>query len=275
MPEPHTLFSYRPVLTRLSEGLLPAGRDTGILPASREPGERRPLPLRYNGHINQRFCGYSMTGPQQMKKIWYAVKLGHTRVTYAALVEMSGTNITMLTNNAAFPTPNPSLADLEKAKDRLLAAVEAYRFSHSRLDKQERDIAFEALKALRADLGAYVQTTCAGDKELITSAGFETEKAREPFGLLPAPGNVRVNVSPIAGSLELLFKGVKGRLSYQVSMCTGDPNVEANWNIVATTGKNRIVFNDLESNVVYYFRVVALGAAGWGAVSDFAKGKAA
>ncbi|QQR88036.1 MAG: fibronectin type III domain-containing protein [Flavobacteriales bacterium] len=210
-----------------------------------------------------------------MKKIWYEVKLGHTRVTYAALVEMSGTNITMLTNNASFPAPNPSLADFEKAKDRLVAAVDAYRFTRSRLDKEERDIAFAELKTMRADLGAYVQTTSAGDKELITSAGFQTEKARQPVGLLPAPSDVRAIVRPFPGSLELRFKGVKGRLSYQVSMCAGDPNVEANWNIVATTGKNRMVFDDLESNAVYFFRVVALGAAGWSPVSDVAAAKAA
>lgn len=210
-----------------------------------------------------------------MKKIWYQVKLGHTRVTYTALVGMSRTNVAKLTGNLAFTTPNPPLADITAAANRLDQAIRDYDFTRSRQDKQERDIAFEELKAMRADLGAYVQTTSAGDQELITSAGFETEKARQPIGQLPAPLNVLALVRPYPGSLELRYKGVKGRLSYQIHICSGDPNVEANWHLHATTGKNRMVFDNLESNVVYYFRVVALGAAGWSPVSDVASAKAA
>ena len=210
-----------------------------------------------------------------MKKIWYQVKLGHSRVTYTALVGMSRTNITMLTGNAAFTTPNPTLEAFGDATDRLDKAIQNYDFTRSRQDKQERDIAFEELKTMRADLGAYVQTTSAGDQELITSAGFETEKARQPIGQLPAPLNVLALVRPYPGSLELRYKGVKGRLSYQIHICSGDPNVEANWHLHATTGKNRLVFDGLESNVTYYFRVVALGAAGYSPVSDVASAKAA
>lgn len=210
-----------------------------------------------------------------MKKIWYQVKLGHSRVTYTALVGMSRTNVTKLTGNLAFTTPNPPLADITAGANRLDKAINDYEFTRSRPDKLERDVAFEELKTMRADLGAYVQTTSAGDPELILSAGFETEKARQPVGLLPAPLNVLALVRPYPGTLELRYKGVKGRLSYQIYICSGDPNMEANWHLHATTGKNRLVFEGLESNVVYYFRVVALGAAGFSPASDVASAKAA
>ena len=210
-----------------------------------------------------------------MKKVWYAVKLGHTQVTFVALVDKSRTNISKLTGNAAFVTPSPTLAAFTTATDRLDKAIQNYDFSRSRQDKQERDGAYADLKAMRADLGAYVQTTSAGDLEQITSAGFETEKGRQPLGQLPAPADVRAVVRPYPGSLEVRFGGVKGRLSYQLFICKGDPLVEANWELYITTGKTRLVVDELESNATYFFRVVALGAAGMSPVSDVATAKAA
>ncbi|HQX31543.1 MAG: fibronectin type III domain-containing protein [Flavobacteriales bacterium] len=210
-----------------------------------------------------------------MNKLWYAVKLGHSRVTFVALVDKSRTNISMLTGNAAYTTPNPTLASFATAADALDTAVQAYDFSRSRLDKQDRDQAFVALKAMRADLGAYVQTTSGGDATLITSAGFEMEAGRQPLGLLNAPQNVRAVSTAYPGKVELRFNGVKGRLVYEVSICAGDPKVEADWSLYTTTGKNRVSFTGLNSGKEYFFRVVALGAAGASPLSDVANAKAA
>jgi hypothetical protein len=210
-----------------------------------------------------------------MKKQYYKVKLGHGRVTFEALAEKSRTNVAMMTGNAAFATPNPPLADITTATERLTTAVDAYNFTDSRLDKEERDEAFIALKVLRTDLGAYVQTTSSGDQALITSAGFETEKAREPLGRLPAPTNVTAFVLPYPGQLEVRFGGVKGRDFYSVYICSSDPSVAANWSLCTSTGKNRVIVDGLESNTQYYFRVVAVGAAGHSPVSDVATAKAA
>jgi len=161
------------------------------------------------------------------------------------------------------------------AADRLDTATQAYDFSRSRLDKQERDFAFADLKGLRQDLGGYVQTVSNGDAEVITSAGFLTEEARKPLGLLSAPGDVQAIVRPYPGSLELRYRGVRGRLAYQVYICDGDPLVESNWKLHTITGKVRVVFNGLTSGQNYFFRVEALGAAGVSPVSDMAQAKAA
>ena len=210
-----------------------------------------------------------------MKKVFYVVKLGHTQVTAVALVDKSRTNVKMMTGNAAYATPNPKLIDITTAADTLDSAIQAYDFSRSRLDKEQRDDVFATLKDLRKRLGAYVQTESEGEQALITSAGFETEKAAQPFGMLPAPQNVRAVVMPFPGQVEVRFGGVKGRIAYQVSICAGDPKVDADWTLHATTGKNRLVVKNLESNKVYFFRVLAIGAAGAGPVSDSASAKAA
>ncbi len=210
-----------------------------------------------------------------MKKIWYNLLLAHSRITFDALVSKSKTNVTELTGNPAFATPVPSLATFTAAIDRLVTAVAAYDYSRSRQDKLERDLAFADLKALRAELGAYVQSISAGDPELIVSAGFEEEKVPQPLGELPAPLNVLAMARPYPGSIEVKFSGVKGRLSYQAYICSGDPKVEADWSLVATTGKTRVIINGLESDRVYFFRVAALGATGLSPMSDSASAKAA
>lgn len=210
-----------------------------------------------------------------MRKVYYIVNLGHARVTLVALVDKSRTNVTKMTGNPAYATPKPTLATIATAADCLDTAIQAYDFSRSRLDKEERDIAFEGLKSLRTDLGGYVQAESNGDQELITSAGFDTEKARHPLGKLGAPPDVLAKALPYPGQVEVRFGGVRGRVAYQVQICSGDPKVEADWSLCGTTSKTRLLVEGLETDKVYYFRAVTLGAAGYSPVSDMTSAKAA
>jgi len=50
---------------------------------------------------------------------------------------------------------------------------------------------------------------------------------------------------------------------------------QKNWSLHTVTGKNRLLFDGLESGKVYFFRVETLGAAGVSAVSDMTSAKAA
>ncbi len=210
-----------------------------------------------------------------MKKVVYIVKPGLTRVTVKALLSKSRNVVKMMTGNLSFATPVPTLASITTICDKLAAATEAYDFTRSRLEKQDRDMYFEELRSAIRDLSGYVQSQSEGDVDKILSAGFDVEKSATPIGQLPAPPNVRATARPYPGSIEVRFGGVRGRLSYQVFICATDPKVEANWELVATTGKTRITVDNLVSNTVYFFRVSALGAAGYSPVSDSANAKAA
>jgi len=42
-----------------------------------------------------------------MRKQYYVVKLGHSRVVFKELVDKTRTNVTMMTGNASFPAPQP------------------------------------------------------------------------------------------------------------------------------------------------------------------------
>ena len=114
-----------------------------------------------------------------------------------------------------------------------------------------------------------------GDRDLILSAGFETEKVPAPIGELHAPPNVRAEVTLYPGRVDVKWGGVRGRMIYEVWMTDGDPKVEANWKLQGLTSKNRMEVEGLTSNTVYYFRVVAQGAAGPSPMSDVAFAKAA
>ncbi len=209
-----------------------------------------------------------------MKKVVYIVKPGLTRVTVKALLSKSRNVVTMMTGNPNFTTPVPPLASVTGICDKLAAATEAYDFTRSRLEKQDRDQYFEELRSAIRDLSGYVQSQSEGDVDKILSAGFEVEKTPAPIGQLPAPQNVRAIARPYPGSIEVRFGGVRGRQSYQVYRTT-EPKVESSWELVATTGKTRIIVDNLVSDNVYFFRVVALGAAGFSPVSDVANAKAA
>lgn len=210
-----------------------------------------------------------------MKKIWYTVKLGFTKMTSAALVGKARTNVIMLTGNPAYTTPIPALAAITLAADKLEKASDAYDFSRSRLDKEDRDLAYAELKGLLKELGGYVQAISAGEIDLITSAGFETEKVASPIGPLAAPKNVRALVTLYPGVLDVRWGGVRGRTNYQLWMTDGDPKIEAGWKLQAITSKNRATVENLTSNTVYTFRVIAQGAAGASPASDIAAAKAA
>lgn len=210
-----------------------------------------------------------------MKKVVYIVKPGFTRVTFKALVGKARNSVTMMTGNPAFPTPNPSLADVSDAADKVAAADEAYDFTRSKVVKEERDSAFATLKSTYRDLGGYVQMASGGDKELILSAGFDVVRAPEPPALPEAPRGVLAWATKYFGEIEVRWGASKGRRIYKLYQTEGDPTVETGWELIAETGKNRMLVKGLERFKTYSFRVVAVGAAGVSTASDAASATAA
>ncbi|MBK8614626.1 MAG: fibronectin type III domain-containing protein [Flavobacteriales bacterium] len=208
-----------------------------------------------------------------MEKVQYTVKLGFSRITSSALVEKGRNCVKMLTGNPAFTTPVPTLASITAACNALDAANQAYDFTRSRLDKEARATGFAALKLMIKELGGYVTALSAADKDLILSAGFEVEKSRQPIGKLPAPVDVRADVTLYPGRIDVRWKGVAGRSFYILEMREDVDG--AQWEQVLLTTKNRYTAEGLTSNSLYSFRVTAMGAAGASPVSDFASAKAA
>ncbi|MBZ0207281.1 MAG: fibronectin type III domain-containing protein [Flavobacteriales bacterium] len=210
-----------------------------------------------------------------MKKVYYTVNLGMTRITPGDLLVKARNMVAMMTGNATYATPTPALADVSAASVVLEEAISAYQLNPGPGEVVDRDVAFDALKSLVTDLGGYVQSASNGDITLIKSAGCVVRKSPEPVGMMPKPKNVTAQNSPLRGRIEVRWGGVRGRSVYELEFCLGDPTVEANWKLLALTSKNWYNADGLESDSEYYFRVKAIGAAGAGPLSDSAHAKAA
>jgi len=210
-----------------------------------------------------------------MGQFTFIVRLGITGITPTALVVKGRNHVTMLTGNAAFPTPTPTLVAITAACDALDAANQTYDFNRGKAEKEVRDVAFEVLKDLIRELGGYVQAHCNNQKELIISGGFDTRRLNTPLGPLAAPANVRALVTAFPGRLDLRWNGVHGRLMYIIEMTDIDPLLPTGWAPLTQTSKNRHTVLGLTSNTVYSFRLTTVGADGLSPVSDIATAKAA
>jgi hypothetical protein len=210
-----------------------------------------------------------------MLKSYYMVSLGLARITAAALLVKARNMVTKLTGNLAYPTPTPALVDVTAACDSLEVAISAHQLNPGPGELIDREVAFEKLKSLVTDLGGYVQSASNGNLELIKSAGCVVRRSPSPVGQMPKPRDLVAENSLLRGRIEVRWRGVRGRSMYELEICLGDPNVEANWTVLALTSKNRYTADDLQSDGVYFFRVKALGPAGAGPLSDSAHAKAA
>ncbi len=214
-----------------------------------------------------------------MKKVWYIVKPGLTRVTVAALVEKGNNSVTMMTANPAFlapnPLPNPTLVAVTTACDKLASAQAAYEFNKGKVEKEARDMAYEELKVIYRELGHYVQLASKGERDIILSAGFDTVKSPTPPIVPTVPRDVSAESTRVHGQVEVRWKASKGHRLYKVYQTEGDPTLETGWSLIAETGKVRLIVNDLTRFKTYSFRVVAIGAAGVSIPSEAASATAA
>ena len=157
----------------------------------------------------------------------------------------------------------------------LEAAIAAFVDNPGPRERSERSQAFDVVKGMYLDLCAFVQAASNGALAIIESAGCEVKKSNTPVGQLPAPLRVLAFSTAYPGRIDIRWGGVAGRSGYNVFICEGDPNVEANWSQLVFTTRNHFSAMSLKSDKVYYFRVNAIGAAGASPMSDLAFAKAA
>lgn len=187
------------------------------------------------------------------------------KVAKALLVE------TKMTGNADFPTPDPTLAELKAGREALEAAItEAAGGDHAKIFA--RNVAEAALDDLLVRMALYVTNTSAGNELEILSSGFELRKQPEPIGPLDAPEDLEARTGAKPGEVDLRCKPVKGAYYYQVQINATDPDVEANWTLLALVSRASYQATALDPGKHYWFRMSALGAAGASPYSDPAKG---
>jgi hypothetical protein len=162
-------------------------------------------------------------------------------------------------NNTLFPNPPAALADAEKL---LPDYQEALRNAAGRdrtkviIKNDKRD----KLRALLAELEAYVNDTSKGDDAILSSSGFpiagvKGDKAMSPVGSL----DVQVGQS---GQAITSVKRVTGAKAYMHQYTTAEtPVSETNWVSIGSSDP-QYTFKGLQSGVKYWFRIAAIGLNG-------------
>jgi hypothetical protein len=202
------------------------------------------------------------------------IKAGTSALNAEALVGKAEYVEGMMTGNANFPTPNPSIADLTTVREALVKAI-AKAESRAMADIALRNEVASILRTLMVNLARYVNNVAQGDLNVALSSGFELAKKPEPSTSLGVPLKLEVRLSDFEGALNVSWKGVEDARMYQVYMNETDPSDANAWTVVAVSSRTRVRITDLQPGKFYSFRVTALGRIGEGPASDVSGRRAA
>ena len=181
-------------------------------------------------------------------------------------------NITQeMTGNPSFHNPDPTLPVVESAIDELEKAYTA-SLNKDKAQKALMRTKQKVLLALIIKLGDYVQSISQGDENIILSSGFEVRKTPAPVAVPQAPVKVLVKAATIDGQLEVSCKSVNTAKSYVFEWCLDPINFkELKGGGIAT--KPRYKALNLEPGTKYWFRVMAINAAGNSGWSEPSSGR--
>ena len=179
-----------------------------------------------------------------------------------------------MTANAAFTTPNPTIASVTAAREALVVAV-AKAESRATAEIAVRNELSSSLRVLLVNLARYVNNVAEGDVDKAVSSGFEPAKKPEPSTHLDAPVKLETRMSAFEGCVDLLWKRVEDARMYQVYINAGDPQDATKWTMSTVSSRTSTRIAGLEPGKFYSFRVTALGRIGEGPASDVVSGRAA
>jgi hypothetical protein len=191
------------------------------------------------------------------------VSLAFARKIDTDLIAFTRNVITLMTGNAQYPTPLPALTDVTTAVNALETVV------HDALDGGKiaiatRNAARAEMLSLLRQLASYVSGNCDADLVLLIGSGFDAVRAPAPVGVLPAPDNLRLDLTGISGQLYLRFDRVANAVNYSVQVAT-DP--DGPWTDQDLSTSTRVMIDGLTPGKVYWVRACAngsAGASGWG-----------
>ena len=180
----------------------------------------------------------------------------------------------MAEHAVVFPTPNPALTAYNTAISNVASRLTAISMMEQNLTTERSLLADDVteLDNLTTQLAAYVENRADGDAATIQLAGFELANDPTPIGQLPPPQDLRGSTADIDGNVLLKWKRVHGARSYFVECAT---NPTGTWTQVGVSTRVSITATGLVSGTKYWFRVRALGAAGFSGWSDPAQKMAA
>jgi hypothetical protein len=199
---------------------------------------------------------------KQLKTNFMATKISkqYTRGRDGDLVNNTYNVVTGIKNNTTlFPNPPAALADAEKllpdyqealrnaaGRDRTMVIIKN--------DKRQK------LRALLAELEAYVNDTSKGDLKVLSSSGFALTGVKAGKPMAPV-GDLDVQVGQ-SGQAITSVKKVTGARAYMHQYTTAEsPVTETNWVSIGSSDPEH-TFTGLQSGVKHWFRIAAIGLNG-------------
>ena len=198
--------------------------------------------------------------PQPKQTKMAKVKLSLGNLSAEELVAFANTVKTAMTGNASFPTPNPTLAAFGTLITTASTKIAAYNTAKAAAETAlaDRDAALGALRGGFSLLGDYVQNASGGDVVKIESAGMDVRAATAPVAMTKVL-DLAVSEGDNPGSLDAMWKPVRGARSYEIQVNTVNPDVEANWSFKKSTSKSSDTVAGLTSGAKAWVRVRAIG----------------
>lgn len=198
------------------------------------------------------------------------LSIGFTRDTNTALCAKAyaiHTALTTAPGSGYFPVTAPTMPVFKTAIDNLQNAESLENTqTNAALRKSLRD----ALIPLMQELALGLELAAKGDMVKLSATGYGlNKKPARSTGTVPAPENLRVSTTGIAGEALCKCSKVPLAVSYEAAY-TLDPNTGGWTTITPVTSSQNILFTGLSRGKDYYFRVRAIGANGPSGWSDVA-----
>ena len=192
------------------------------------------------------------------------VKLDIDQLNAVDLAARTKTIVGAMASHAAnFPTPNPTLTNLDAAADDVLGlyTLQKQKEAAAVSATQDTETAMTTLRDMLRDEGRYVQTASGGVAATILNAGLEVEKDREPAPAVPAPGGLNGSYGDDPGEIDLQWDPLPSRRYYtiEVADAVGGP-----WRHVGNATKSKFTVTGLLSGQLYFLRVRGENPAGPG-----------
>lgn len=172
-----------------------------------------------------------------------------------------------LKTNPNFPTPQPTVAQIEAAADDLEASQAAAHAA--RQDAQMKtSIAHEktdSLMGLLRQVAGYVESVAGDDETKILSAGMTMKSTATTPSTVFAPTGLSATAGEHEGEIDLSWDRTKGARSYVIER-SPDPLTQTSWVHQGVALKSAATINGLTSGARYWFRVAAVsnnGQSGW------------
>ncbi len=190
------------------------------------------------------------------------------------ILQLTDSVIAGATGNATLANPPITLAALGTLKTTAATTIteEAQAAEALQTKRTNRQDAMKALRVGVKKYASYAYSMLGESKSAMQALGLDVVDGGTVIGVLPGPANLRSRLGPLAGSVALRWKAVRGRLSYKVEYAE---SVDGPWTVAFEGGKAQTLVGGLVSGKEYFFRVLCVGAVGLGAWSDISKSRAA